>query len=137
MESNEPVNKEEMNPYLKSTLTGLALSGAMELGGMGIHRLTKNRENEGLQNIHEKMNTILYAEGASQQDFKDVFDQMNLDEDKANKYSKKLANNSVVNFMTSGLSTTKGRVNAYGLGTLTGLAFTALGEKMKEKDVEK
>ena len=134
MESNEAINKDEMNPYLKSTISGLAFSAATELGATGVHRITKNTENKDLQKIHKKMNTFLYNEGIKESDTKGIFKKMNLKDEKVDKYSKKIANNKTLNFLSAGLSTTKGRVNAYGLGTLTGLAFTGIGENIKEKN---
>lgn len=132
MKSNEPLDDEGMNPYLESTLKSLGFSAASELGFTAAHRLTKNSDNLNVAGIHEGIGDILYNEKIKHEDMKDLLEKFNFNEDRAEKLSHKIADSKVANFFTAGMSTTKGRINNYGLGVLGGLVMTAISENNKD-----
>jgi len=132
MQSNEPLDDDGMNPYLKSVLTGLGNAAIMEVGAQVIHRATKNIDHLDVEKLHNFMGQALYNEKIEQPQAKELLKKMKFSDAKAEKFSHKMADSKVANFLTAGLSTKQGRINAYGLGTLGSLAITAISENNKD-----
>lgn len=132
MKSNEPYQKVDqdkgMNPYLKSALVSLGTAGVIEGGTQLLYRskLT-DRTPEFKENLHNS----LYGKGIEPETIQAMtFDKI------SDEKAKKIADSRIAKFFTAGASTKRGRINSYGLGTLTGLATTFISEKLKNKNKE-
>lgn len=140
MQSNEPINKKKdenkTNPYLSSVIGSLGMAGATEGAAHVARQITKRNPEGGMYKV---FNSFLYEKGVTKEQLVSMTEKASMKTGGLIKVmpdekAEKIANNKMVNFFTSGASTAKGRINAYGLGTLAGLLPTFLIEHNKNKE---